>query len=131
MSKGSKRRPGTNYDTNYPFQAGEVQRGSWVFDSALGKLVPKDEYNPPIEHTVYIHGDIESFVSPITKEVISDRKRLRIHNREHGVTNSADYSKDFLMKRSLARNAEMTGSTKSAQAERREMLSNALKKEGI
>jgi len=131
VSKGSKRRPGSNYDANYPFQDDVVQRGSWVFDSAVGKLVKKEDYTPPDDSRVYIHGDIESFVSPITKELISDRRQLREHNREHGVTNSADYSEDFLKKRSLARNNEMTGNNPRAQAERREMLNQALRKQGI
>ena len=131
MSKGSKRRPGNNYDTNYPFLGETVQRGSWVFDSKLGKLVAKEDYTPPDDRKVYIHGDIESFVSPITKEIISDRRQLREHNREHGVTNSSDYSESFLKKRSLERNNEMTGNTPRAQAERREMLNQALKNRGI
>jgi hypothetical protein len=38
-----------------------------------------------------IHGDIESFVSPVDGSVISDRKALREHNKRNNVVNSAEF----------------------------------------
>ena len=105
---------------------------SWVQDPVTGKLIPKHLYVPQSENRVpYIQGDIEPFVSPITKEVISDRGKLRNHMREHGVTHSDDYSKEFLHKRRLAREAEMTGQTSAAKQERREIIERELHRRGI
>ncbi len=133
MSKGSKRRPGEGFDEGFDsiFGYKEPERGSWVWCSVRKKLIPKAEYVPPDTKIIYVHGDIESFVSPITREVISDRKQLRDHMREHGVTNSADYSHDFMMKRSGERIAEMTGQTPQAKAERIDLLNQELRKRGI
>ena len=37
-----------------------------------------------------IHGDIQSFVSPVDGSVISDRRQLREHNKRNGVVNFAE-----------------------------------------
>ena len=66
----------------------------------------------------YVQGDIESFVSPIDGRVISDRKHLREHNKEHGVTNPQDYSDDFFKKAQAKRQNEMQGTTAKAKQER-------------
>lgn len=99
---------------------------SWIQHPLTGKLIPRDEYVRPDIRTHHIIGDIESFVSPITQEVITDRAQLRRHNAEHGVTDSRDYSTDFMKKRSDARENEMTGNTPKAKEERRQLLHRAL-----
>ncbi len=129
MSKGSKRRPGTNYSANY--KSSRVKGGSWVQDPETGKLVPKSEYVRPVVDAPAVHGDFKEFVSPITKELIDDRGKLRRHNIKHGVTNSADYSEQYLQKRSQARVNEMTGNTPQAKAERIAMLNHELTKAGV
>lgn len=60
----------------------------------------------------FVHGDIQPFRSPIDGKEISDRRQLREHNERHGVTNSQDYSKEFLAKRNKERSDRMTGNTK-------------------
>lgn len=105
---------------------------SWVQNpNPPYNLILKEEYHATDEGGLYIHGDIETFESPIDKSIISDRGQLRKHMKEHGVTNSSDYSHDFMMKRSLARNAEMTGHNPQAQVERRELINQELRKRGI
>ena len=102
-----------------------MSRKSWVQDPKTGKLIPKEEYrNEPTGH--YVQGDIEPFVSPIDKGVISSRSQLRVHNARHGVTDSRDYSHDFMLKRSQQRVAEMTGQTKEAKNERRDLIRRAI-----
>jgi len=105
--------------------------GSWVQDPKTGKLVPKNEYRRKDDGGLYIHGDLESFVSPITNEIISDRRQLREHNREHGVTNSADYSEEFMLKRSQERNNNIVGNTPQARKERIELIKHELDKHGL
>lgn len=105
---------------------------SWVQNpNPPYNLIPKEEYHQDVSIGLYIHGDIESFESPIDKSIISDRGQLRKHMKEHGVTNSADYPADYMKKRSQERNAEMFGDTSQATAERRELLNQELRKHGI
>lgn len=104
---------------------------SWVQHPITGKLIPRAEYVRPGPRTHYVQGDIESFVSPVTKEVISDRGKLRDHMREHGITNSSDYSPEFLHDRRLKREAEMTGQTEAAREERKALLREELNRRGI
>ena len=40
----------------------------------------------------YVHGDIEAFVSPIDRTVISDRKQYREHCEKHGVVPAQEFS---------------------------------------
>ena len=61
-------------------------------------FIPKEEFNGnntrgPSSNVI---PDIEPFVSPITGEVITSRPKLREHNHIHGVTNTADYSPEYL-----------------------------------
>lgn len=44
---------------------------------------------------VLIMPDIPDFVSPIDGRVIHGRRGLREHNKEHGVTNAADYTEQW------------------------------------
>jgi hypothetical protein len=39
----------------------------------------------------YVQGDIQSFVSPVDRSVISDRAQLREHNKRNGVVNYHEF----------------------------------------
>ena len=108
-----------------------MARQTWVQDPETGKLIPKEEYRRGTDHSHYVQGDIDSFVSPIDGRVISDRSHLRRHNKEHGVTDKRDYSEEFMQKRSARRVAEAKGQTPQARRERRELIQEALYKAGI
>lgn len=136
MSKGSKRRPGKGFEEGYAKIFGDKtpERGSWVQHPITLELIPRDEYVPPPSRDrkdFYVQGDIEPFVSPITKEVINSRSQLRAHMKEHGVTNIQDYSTETLKKNNFRRNAEMTGHTKEAKQERIRLLNEELQKRGM
>lgn len=60
----------------------------------------------------FVHGDLQPFVSHVDGSEISDRRQLREHNRRHGVTNSADYSPEYMAKKAKERHDRMTGNTK-------------------
>lgn len=128
MSKGSNRRPGTGYAKNY-HGAGKAKGGSWV--QVDGKMVPRGEYVPHTESSAMIMKPLDPFVSPVTQELITDRSQLRRHNKKHGITNSADYSPEFLQKRSNARDDEMTGNTKQAKSERVALIHQVLDNYGV
>jgi len=78
-----------------------------------------------------IQDDIEPFISPITREVITSRSKLRQHNKEHGVTDSRDYGHEFMLKRSHERVNRMTGNNPEAKAERIECVKQTLEKFGL
>jgi len=105
-----------------------MTRRSWVQDPVTGKLIPKEEWNGRRPAEVTIQADIDPFISPIDGRTISSRSHLRAHNAEHGVTDSRDYSPRFMQERSDQRVAEMTGNTKAAQLERRELIMRELSK---
>jgi hypothetical protein len=64
-----------------------------VNDDGTSRFVPADEA-AQAAHTA-IHGDIETFVSPIDGSVISDRAQLREHNKKHNVVNAAEFTPEF------------------------------------
>ena len=103
----------------------------WIQDPKTGKLVPQDQYHGTEPNRLYVLGDIQPFVSPIDGTLISSRSKLRDHNNRHGVTNSSDYSPEFLAKRKKARDDEITGNTKKAQQERRQLIDETLRRNGI
>ena len=99
-----------------------MSRKTWVQHPITGKLIPKDEYVRPDTRSAYVQGDIESFVSPIDGRHITDRSHLRSHNRDHGVTNTADYSEKFMLERSHKRIERMRGQTKEDKAHRIDVI---------
>jgi hypothetical protein len=79
-----------------------MTRKSWI--QVDGKLIPKEEYNGNnVRADYHIQPDIEPFTSPITGEVIMGRSHLRRHMKQHGVTNSADYSPEFYERKQTER----------------------------
>ena len=101
-------------------------RRSYVQDPETGKLVPREEWVDRRERTHFVHGDIDSFTSPIDGRVISDRGHLRAHNKEHGVTDSRDYSPEFIAKRAKERGDRARGNTAQDRAERIELIRRAI-----
>lgn len=64
-----------------------------------------------------IMPDIPDFVSPIDGRVIHGRKGLREHNKEHNVTNAADYTEQW--KRQAAERARLFTPGSGYDSERR------------
>lgn len=86
-------------------------------------LVPRETPNAPM-----ILPDIQPFESPITREVISSRNKLKAHMRQHGVTHANDYSNEWYEKKSAERHAAMHGQTREDKQQRIEALKHALEK---
>ena len=53
------------------------------------KLIEASEYVRSSTHA--IHGDIQSFISPVDGSIISDRKQLREHNIRNDVVNTSEF----------------------------------------
>ena len=99
-----------------------MTRKSWIQDPETGKLIPREEWYGPRQTSAAVHGTIEPFRSPIDDRIISDRAHLRDHNRQHGVTDSRDYSHEFMVKRSNDRVNRMMGRTPEDRRERKELI---------
>jgi hypothetical protein len=100
-------------------------RKSWI--QVDGKFIPKEEYhgNNVRGPNMHVMPDIEPFVSPIDGSVISSRPHLKAHNKKHGVTNTADYSPQFLEKRAKERHLKATGQDAASKADRIRLLKAA------
>lgn len=61
-----------------------MPRETFVYDHELGRVVPRHE-SVKKAAGMQIIGEIESFRSPVTGEVISNRRELKNHNRQHEV----------------------------------------------
>jgi hypothetical protein len=69
-------------------------RRTYRWDPEQGQLV---EVQKEVEHHygTLIMPDIPDFVSPVDGRVVHGRRGLRDHNRELGVTNTADYTNEW------------------------------------
>lgn len=103
-----------------------MSRRSWVQDPETGKLIPKEEWHGRRISGPYVVRDIDPFISPIDGSVITSRPQLDKHNREHGVTNTADYSPEYMLSKTKDRVAEATGQTREAKRERIELIRRQL-----
>lgn len=100
---------------------------SWVQCIKTGKFIPKEEYySQESVNAPTIFGEFKEFISPVTKELITDRGQLRQHNARHGITSSSDYSPEYIAKRAKKRDDEMTGNTAAHRQDRREAIHRAL-----
>jgi len=100
----------------------------WIQHPETHELIPADEYVRPKSPGVYVMEDIKPFVSPVDGTVISSRPHLEAHNRRHGVTNSADYSKEYLKGRA---NQRLKQQAREGKQDRVNMIRNALDRAGV
>jgi hypothetical protein len=73
-----------------------------------------------------IHGDIQSFVSPVDGSVISDRAQLREHNKRNGVVNYHEFDGAEQDKRRKERERFYTGEKTSEEKRARGMEINEI-----
>lgn len=88
----------------------------YIQDPITLELVPAHQYRAPTTKVHEIQGDIEPFISPIDRSIISSRSDLREHNRRHNVTHASDYSPDFIARRQRQRQAQFNNSWERKQA---------------
>ena len=80
-----------------------------------------------INKSAYINKPMEPFKSHVDGSIISDRRQLKEHNQRNGVTNSADYSSDFMNQR---RNSLGAAQDRTAKKERIEALQQTMRTKG-
>ena len=84
---------------------------------------------PPGEHFHTVLGSPEAFKSPVTGEEISDRGRLRRHNKEHGITDIRDYGPGYFQRKAVEQDLERRGQTKAAKQDRIEIIKRVVEQQ--
>ena len=86
-------------------------RWKQVLNDETGKyeMVPIDEAAHRHSGGSAIHGDIQSFVSPVDGSVISDRKQLREHNKRNNVVSADEYSPEYYARKAKERERVLNG----------------------
>ena len=87
---------------------------------------PKQAVNAPT-----VLSALKEFVSPIDQTVISDRGQLRRHNKQHGVTNIADYGDTWFEKKGKQMHQSRQGATKEDKADRINTIRETMARMGI
>lgn len=114
--KNTQQKVSKKFDDNYDKIFGDKRaaKGSYIQDPETGRLVPRGEYvRKDTNKAPAVMGDLQDFVSPIDKTLISDRGQLRRHMAEHGVTNSADYSPQFIENKQKSKAAQQARESKA------------------
>ena len=118
MSKGSNRRPGNGYEENYQKIFGDKKA-----ETSFKRFGSRDR-EP--KSGIYVISDIEPFQSPVTGEMITTRSQLKQHNKEHGVTNSQDYSAEYFERKTAERERAINGRTEQDRIDRINILRERL-----
>ncbi len=79
---------------------------TYVQDPETGKFVEKKHFLAAQQHAIHV---MTPFKSPIDGTIISDPAQLRAHHKQHGTTDSRDYSPEFMEKASRARDLRLQG----------------------
>jgi hypothetical protein len=76
-----------------------------------------------------IHGDIQSFVSPVDGSVISDRKQLREHNKRNNVVNADEFTPEHYAAKAKERERFYNGEyTPKEQFARKQEIYNIIQR---
>lgn len=73
-------------------------RRRWIQDPVTFELIEADAYQAP-EGRVYIHGDYETYLSPVTGKPITGRVQRREDMKRHGCVDYEPSLKKYQMKR--------------------------------
>lgn len=98
----------------------------YVYDTVSKEMVEKSSYRPPNESAM-IMPDIPDFVSPIDGHIVHGRRSLRDHNKQHNVTNVADFKNTWEQKASERARAFTPGAGYDANR-RKEHLIRSMEK---
>ena len=77
----------------------------WRQDKQTGEMIPIDSSakRADAQRTAAVHGDVDSFVSPVDGSVISDRRQLREHNKRNNVVSADEFSPEFYERKAKER----------------------------
>ena len=99
-------------------------------ETKKSEFIPIDDAARARTSSAYIHGDIQSFVSPVDGSVISDRRQLAEHNKRHGVVSSGEFSQEFYDRKAEERARHLRAENESRKGQvRQEIYNNMIKAE--
>ena len=106
MIKNTTQKVNDSYADNFDkIFGGKPPEGGAFTQCKDGTIVPRGTITPDSVNAPMVMKPLKDFVSPIDGQVISSRAQLAKHNKQHGVTNSADYANGYIDKRANERNA--------------------------
>ena len=106
MIKNTTQKVNDSYADNFDkIFGGKPPEGGAFTQCKDGSIVPKEFAAATSVNAPMVMKPLRDFVSPIDGQVISSRAQLAKHNKQHGVTNSADYANGYIDKRANERNA--------------------------
>jgi hypothetical protein len=118
LGKGDKRRPGKGYEANF--------EKIWGKKKAVTSVKRFDGRPRESKSGIHIIEDIKPFKSPITGEIISSRSQLRQHHKEHGTTDSRDYSGSYFERKAQQREKAINGRTEADRRHRVDIMRELL-----
>jgi len=99
---------------------------SWIWDSDKKALVPKEQYVRKSSKTPTIFASPKPFISPVSGELITDRKQLRDHNKRHEVTDIRDYGDGYFERKGKEKYEDQQGTSAAAKRDRRDLIQRAI-----
>ena len=101
----------------------------FIQDAQTGKLIPAEQHRRADPNSATVIPDIEPFISPIDKTLVSSRSKLRDHQKVHEVTAHGEYGENngqaYFKRKQYERVQRMNGRAPEQQAERIEAIRNA------
>jgi hypothetical protein len=108
---------------------------SFRYDKETGKVIPVDEwyekYADTVGNSAVVAKSFVAFQSQIDGSIINDRRQLAQHNKQHGVTNIADYGEKHFSDAGHRMAKERVGDTQRDDRQRRRIMEKELHKRGI
>lgn len=102
----------------------------YVQDRETGKLIEVVKRRPRKPAAPTVMSDIEAFVSPIDKKVVSGRAALRDHQRQHDVALHGEFGenegREFFERKQKERFERYEGRTPEDREHRRRAIARAL-----
>ena len=104
-----------------------MSKKSYVFDPKTKKMVEKIAFSESNnEKTAFVHDEIDAFVSPVDGSVIDSRRKLREHNKKHGVTDMRDYGPQYFERKQRERDEILSAKVGSERKGRIEAIQEAI-----
>lgn len=101
-----------------------------INEDGTSEFIPIDASAKKASGGHFIHGDIESFVSPVDGSVISDRRQLDDHNKRNNVVNAGEFSPEFYAQKAKERADHHQGrSSKQETQARKEAIHEIIERQ--
>jgi hypothetical protein len=83
-----------------------IGRGRWVWDTAAQRLIPMEEYVPPLQAknaSIIADRIHEGVISPIDGTDIGSRRKRREHMKQHDLVDAGDVPSSYIERKAKER----------------------------